>query len=316
MGSGDELRYAPAEDHSSTTFTSYDDAPAEPTVKKEKEADPHGPYKMLLRDLGVETERVDGLLFERMKLLDDETNTLDDERNAIRRLEQVNDRCRETTSANALSEDELTNAEIASLLTDSGKTGPKDATPEQIHFIASIYDIEAPIKPHPGAVTLEQFLQEHFARSLNDVLDTARSLQLKPSMTMREFFDLHAGWSYDIMKSSVDKGGIPAEAALAAATHHILEDVNPGDIFDRETGAFQAHGIDRQIGKVEMWVILMDKYDACRRRGKKNHAEAIAWLTDFVEKPRGKTVDVLQRLPYLKELYMSCLKDLEQTELE
>jgi hypothetical protein len=68
----------------------------------------------------------------------------------------------------------------------------------------------------------------------------------------------------------------------AAATHHILENVNP-DSLVADDGRFTKYfGKHASFERPEKLVILLDKYDAALRRGRCTHDQAIASLRDVI----------------------------------
>ena len=98
-------------------------------------------------------------------------------------------------------------------------------------------------------------------------------------MSMRAFWNLHSTWTLQILRGD----GVPPGAVMAAAAHHLLENINPLAAIAEdwrlkryfEQGAFFA--------RPEKLVILLDKDDAVRRRGKRSHDDAIAWLRQLIE---------------------------------
>jgi hypothetical protein len=97
-------------------------------------------------------------------------------------------------------------------------------------------------------------------------------------MTMREFWNLHSAWTLHVLQGD----GVPMEAVPAAATHHILENVNPDSLI-AEDGRFTKYfGKHASFERPEKLVILLDKYDAALRRGRCTHDQAIASLREVI----------------------------------
>jgi hypothetical protein len=98
-------------------------------------------------------------------------------------------------------------------------------------------------------------------------------------MSIREFWNHHSGWTLQI----VEAGGVPPEVIAAAATHHLLDDVNPDRIVASDRRFSRPFGDNTSFDRAEKLIILLDKYDALRRRGGRTHDQAIAWLRERVD---------------------------------
>jgi hypothetical protein len=84
----------------------------------------------------------------------------------------------------------------------------------------------------------------------------------------------------------IQSDGVPSEAVPAAAAHHLLENVNP-DAIVAEDGRFTKYfGEHASFERPEKLVILLDKYDALRRRGHGTHGDAIARLRAVIAASR------------------------------
>ena len=170
---------------------------------------------------------------------------------------------------------------LGCLFSDVGKTGPKDASVEDQRLIVEMFSVEG---IPDDTMPVVRFIETHFPDAPAR-LARFRALGLDPAMSMREFWNLHSGWTLAIVESA----GVPEEAVVAAATHHLLDNVNPeaivgdGDRFSREFGE------NVRFDRAEKLIILLDKYDAVRRRGHLPHAGAIAWLRERIAKsPRAR----------------------------
>ena len=185
------------------------------------------PYKDHLREAGFDSDEVrDERVFQRMAFLDQVTPTLDDEKKCIWYAHTIADHLE--TIGQGLTEEELKTITVGTLFTDIGKTGPADATPEEVVLITSMYAYSGnyDIKK----VTVKEFLREHFPAEARGRIEIFEGMDLDPMMTMREFYNLHVHWTYDIVIDS----GLPKEAVFAAATHHITDGKNPRDIVDSQ----------------------------------------------------------------------------------
>lgn len=266
---------------------------------QEHSQDDLAPYQALVESYGVETETLDPLLLERMALLDRETETLADERQAIAYARRIAASTTAERSPNAMPPEHWRIVELATLFTDIGKTGPRTATPEQQETITAMYGVDA---PWDGARSVAEYL-EHFFPDRRDAMTAAlEAMDVRATISMRTFWNLHAGWTLGLVRNS----GLPTEVALTAATHHLLEGVNPDGIVDVE-GSFHDPDVQRPVDQREMFVILLDKYDASRRRGKKTHEQAIAYLKDIVSRS-----SILLEIPRLSTIFRSCVDDLDR----
>lgn len=179
------------------------------------------------------------------------------------------------------------------MFSDIGKTGPADATPAEQKLITEIYAVE---KTPPGGIsvtTTAEFFRFYFPADAEERIRQFQNLKFgsralaalknanvdrDPSrLTMRQFYDLHSFWTLDI----IGNDGIPAEAVGAAATHHLLDladkagKVQIDDIVGGDNRFLANFGENPSFDRAEKLVTIIDKYDAGRRRGKLNHAEAI-----------------------------------------
>ncbi|MDO8598908.1 MAG: hypothetical protein Q7S02_02270 [bacterium] len=265
---------------------------------QEQSQDDLAPYRTLVEAYGILPDALDPVLLERMALLDRETETLADERQAIAYARRIAASTTAERSPNAMPPEHWRTVELATLFTDIGKTGPRTATPEQQDAVTAMYGVDA---PWDGTRSVAEYL-EHFFPDRRDAMTTAlETMDVRTTVSMRTFWNLHAGWTLGLVRDS----GLPTEVALTAATHHLLEGVNPDGIVDIE-GSFHDPNVQRPVDQREMFVILLDKYDASRRRGKKTHEQAIAYLKDVVSRS-----SILIEIPRLSTVFRSCVNDLD-----
>jgi hypothetical protein len=124
-----------------------------------------------------------------------------------------------------------------------------------------------------------QFLRTHFPIGADERIRRFAALGLNPGMTIREFWNLHSTWTLEI----VEAGGVPPEVIAAAATHHLLDNINPNAIVGPDRRFTRSFGDNAAFDRAEKLIILLDKYDAVRRRGGLAHDQAIAWLRKRIE---------------------------------
>jgi hypothetical protein len=123
------------------------------------------------------------------------------------------------------------------------------------------------------------FFAAYFPAGADDRIRRFCALGLDPAMTMRQFWNLHSAWTLEIAEA----GGIPPEAIAAAATHHLIDDINPQAIVAADRRFTRAFGDNIAFDRTEKLVILLDKYDAVQRRGGLTHEQAIRWLRTRVD---------------------------------
>lgn len=206
---------------------------------------------------------------ERMLLLAHYTNTFDDCVRAMDLAELVFVHYERHLQAFGDLEKNIVRA--GSLLSDIGKTGPLRASREQQELCVRMYGVEG---VRNDKLPVSEFFQTYFGAEASHCIEHFRSLGLDAAMPIRTFWNLHGEWTYELLRNS----GVPHEAVPAAAAHHLLEHVNPDELVG-EDGAFtRAFGTNLAFDRPEKLVILLDKYDALRRRARFDHEAAMAWL--------------------------------------
>jgi hypothetical protein len=229
----------------------------------------------LVRDSGLDVRVLRAGLLGRMRLLASVTETVADCDRAAQLARRVFAHYAARYPGEAFTPLEERTVIIGGLFSDIGKTGPAAAAPAAQRVITEIFGVENVPTPH---MSLHEFLLRYFPGDAERRADELRALGIPLAQTMRSFWNCHSAWTLEI----IDHDGVPAEAVAAAATHHLLENVNPGKIvapdgrFTRYFG--ENHGFDRP----EKLVIVLDKYDAARRRTGSDHAGAVAFLRKLV----------------------------------
>lgn len=250
------------------------------------------PYHEIVRQAGLDPELItDKKIFQRMAFLDKTSSSLKAGKNCIKYADLAAEYLGRHADqyGGPLTEGELRTVKAATLFTDIGKTGPADATPEQEMLVTSMFAV--PVVLRATDITVENFLRQYFSDDADMRMEIFNSLKFQgqpldsQKTTMRDFFNMHAHWSYDLMNGS----GIPKEVMFAAASHHIAEGQNPGGILS-EDGIFTKLDPPRKIDRREILIILLDKYDARRTRSGDTHARAIEWLEKYVENIKGKEI--------------------------
>lgn len=187
---------------------------------------------------------------------------------------------REIFARRAGAPDAFTDAErrivvLGCVLSDIGKTGPAAADADGQRLIAEMFAVEG---VRDDAQSVARFFDTYFPKDAHQRRRRFAALGLDLELSLRKFWNLHSGWTLEILESS----NVPPEAIAGAATHHLLDDVNPHAIVQPDERFAHPFGENVAFDRAEKLIILLDKYDALRRRGRRSHAEAIAWLRDRV----------------------------------
>jgi hypothetical protein len=181
-----------------------------------------------------------------------------------------------TKPSEALSDIERRIVILGCIFSDIGKTGPYEADASGQRLVADLFATE---NVRDETQSVERFLKAYFPGDADERARRFTALGLDPRMTLREFWNLHAVWTFQILEA----GGVPTEVVAAAATHHLLEAVNPGAIVGADRHYTRPFGANAAFDRPEKLIIVLDKYDALYRRSGRTHDEAIAWLRRRVE---------------------------------
>ena len=240
-----------------------------------KEGDP---VADLFFNLGIDIEKINPLILRKLRLLNQETNTFKDEKMAIYIARALFRYYAENIPHKKFTDQEEKTVLVGTLFTDIGKTGPRNATPEQEKIILDIYNVENIFKPEE--TTLLQFINKHFPDDAETRLVTIETIEkVARNMTMREFYNLHSEWTLKIISGD----GVPLEAVAAAATHHMLEGINPEEIVGKDGRFTRYFGDNVSFSRDDKLIIILDKYDAGRRRGKLTHVQAIELIRNKIK---------------------------------
>lgn len=226
---------------------------------------------------GLELDAVGPHVLERMRLLSEATETVKDCERIVGLAQYVFQYYEEHVPQRRMTALEQKTVVIGSLFSDVGKTGPAGADAEGQRLISEMFAIE---RVPDEQMSVTSFFHRYFPSDETVRVRRFRALGLDPAMSMREFWNMHSAWTLHIIQD----GGMPPEAVAAAATHHLLENVNPDAIVAHDGRFTRYFGGNERVDRPEKLVILLDKYDAARRRAGRDHAQAIAWLRRLVAK--------------------------------
>ncbi len=253
----------------------------------------------VFKEFGIDPERINPRIQDRLRVLNAKTETLHDCINQVNIEKKIFDILAAEKGFSPL---EQKTSVIGTIFSDIGKTGPRGATPEQRELITSLYAIENIFNPED--VTVEAFIRNFFTGKADELIDLfgstedflevkdgaadpkgerkAVTYKLDPKMTMRQFYNMHSKWTLDI----INHDGVPPEAVAAAAAHHFAQGINPEGIIG-EDGAFEeGFGENKKFDRAEKLIIVMDQYDARIRRSGLNHWDAIAGVRTYISRSK------------------------------
>lgn len=233
--------------------------------------------KDLFQELRLKVEDVDPNILRKLYLLNERTETFKDEERSIYLARALFKYYKDKLPDSKFTEAEQRIVLIGTMFTDIGKTGPQNALPSQEELILDIYNIENIIDPEK--TTLFQFIHDNFPADATKRLELLKEMGIDREITMREFYNLHPKWTLEIISGD----GVPPEAVAAAATHHMLEGINPEEIVGKDGRFTRYFGDNISFDRAEKLIIILDKYDAARRRGKKNHDDAIEFVRKVIK---------------------------------
>jgi hypothetical protein len=225
--------------------------------------------------VGFDLARVQPSLLARFRLLAAHTETVSDSERMASRARDVFRYCAKTKPSQAFSEVERRIVVLGCLFSDVGKTGPASAEPDEQRLIVEMFAVEG-VRDDQQPVS--EFLRTHFPDG-DERSRRFTTLGLSPQMSLRAFWNLHSSWTLQI----VEAGGVPPEVVAAAATHHLLDDVNPDTIVASDRRFTRSFGDNASFDRAEKLIILLDKYDALRRRSGRSHEQAMAWLRERLD---------------------------------
>lgn len=241
------------------------------------------PLRTICASVDFDLAQVESTVLERMRLLASCSETMDDAVRSATHADAIFRWYASHRPIEAFTELERRTVTLGCLFSDIGKTGPHDATADEQRLVVEMFAVEG---VSDDTMPVERFFATYFPDAAERLARframMRRDRGLDPSMTIRAFWNLHTGWTLAILEPS----GVPLEAVAAAATHHFLDDINPEAIVSPSGSFSRSFGDNAAFDRAEKLVILLDKYDAVRRRGRRPHDGAITWLRERIAKHR------------------------------
>jgi hypothetical protein len=231
--------------------------------------------RTICADVGFDLDGVRPSILARMRLLAETTETVNDCERAVGIANDIFQYYEVSKPLERFTALERRIVVIGTLFSDVGKSGPAGAALDGQKLVAEMFAVECLIDEK---TSVARFFAEYFPADAADRTRRFGALGLSVGMTLREFWNLHSGWTLHILQGD----GVPAEAVPAAATHHILENVNPDSLVAQDGRFTKYFGEHASFARPEKLVILLDKYDAALRRGRCTHDQAIGWLREVV----------------------------------
>jgi hypothetical protein len=238
----------------------------------------------LCAEVGFDLDDVSPAIRARMALLAETTKSVEDSERCVDLAQDVFRHYEASKPFQRFTDLERRIVVIGTLFADIGKTGPAGAGPDGQRLVAEIFAVE---NVTDERMSVARFFEVYFPADAADRTRRLGALRLDARMTMRALWNLHSAWTLHVIQGD----GVPCEAVPAAAAHHLLENVNP-DAIVAEDGRFTKYfGEHASFDRPEKLVILLDKYDAVRRRGHGTHGDAIAQLRTVIGGSRRFAAD-------------------------
>ena len=225
----------------------------------------------LCASAGLDLASVKPWLVTRMELLAERTETVADGERMVAYAERVMRHCEAIRQSQPFNESERRVVLLGCLFSDIGKTGPVAADASGQTLIVEMFGVEG---VRDDSQTVRKFFATYFEADADERTERFSALGLDPEMSIRSFWNLHSTWTLELGEAAA----LPPEVVAAAAAHHLIDDINPKQIVADDRTYTRPFGANAAFDRAEKLIILLDKYDAVRRRGRQSHAEAIAYL--------------------------------------
>lgn len=221
------------------------------------------------------------ILFERESTFNEDARLI--ERGMDNVLYFLEKHSKDKQSRLVLTEEQKINGRLAALLHDIGKSGPAHANREEQEAVIKLYAIESINTPScsVGDIVAERFDKQQ----AEELLGKLAACLVFPEMTMRQFWNLHAKWTYELLLKYPE--GLNNHIQIIAGSHHLDNGISP-HILLKTNAPLKSDIIETLGGEVndleERILMVVDKYQAVVRRGGVDHEAAIAWVRNNLVK--------------------------------
>lgn len=208
---------------------------------------------------------------------------------------------------------------LCALLHDIGKSGPDNASTQARQVVRKLFSKTFAMKDGSTKVDVRDLSIEELINQaeLGDETEiktiVTEELKIDPAeTTMREFWNLHVDWTYDILKNNMS-GEIDQEVVEITASHHILDGKNPANLPEEEISP--SSQVIELIEKYQ-FLTLIDKYQAFVERGGLAHQAAIAALRKLVTQSQVKEATKVKYLNLLDKFSQPGFEEIIQQKTE
>jgi hypothetical protein len=228
----------------------------------------------------VGLEHFSEVIAQRMTLLEVLAARFNNDSRIIRRVcLEVMDRIASTLEPSlrsTLDADSTRDMSIAAYLHDIGKSGPFDASQESQKAVVKLYAVVDVADPDQ---TIAKTVRMNFSsEEATSMLEHLGSCGMRPTDTMRAFWDRHGYWTHDILEA--DSEDIPSRARVIAGSHHMDRGIDP---YKFSSGDYVAM-LENRI------LMAVDKYQAAVARGQNTHREAMDVIKRILSPKYGNDV--------------------------
>jgi hypothetical protein len=171
--------------------------------------------------------------------------------------------------------------ELAAYLHDIGKSSSSEESQNQIAII-KLFSAES-IRDENQMVS--EAVSSTYPEEKDEMMSQLKEAGVDGSLTMREFWNMHAGWTREILDRHSDV--LSERVRLIAASHHIDRGINPYHV---EEGLIPDES--KIIGSLEYYadfleeraLMALDKYQAAIFRGGASHDSAMEYLRNAFQR--------------------------------
>lgn len=231
-------------------------------TKEESEAAVSEMIRNELRQFGIES--VPEEIVSRLALIEENSEFNNDSRMIREGFKNVWQELEKEGFAAAANQEE---GELAAFVHDIGKSGSAEADRAGQLAVIRLFALENLSDPN---IKVGEVVRKYFSPESGSVLEDLAKSGVNTEMTMREFYDQHGQWTYDILEKYPE--AFTARVRTIAASHHLDRGINPCRLSEEEMKASLPEKI----------LMAVDKYQAAISRRRLNHQGAISSLRSIL----------------------------------